>query len=138
MRLPSPPTVARQTVAVTAPPLPEGAMLLRLPAAGPAWPQSLPAVPRGGVVTVTVGRPDLLPDEPSAAACGYRVVGAASDARPIGDVVDLLVPRALREDAPEWWAELLARASRAFDLRHGPVQRVLGAELALHARALER
>lgn len=125
-------------MAVTAPPLPEGAVLLRLPATGPGWPASLPAVPRDSVVTVTVGRPGLLPDEPQAAARGYRVVGAASATRPIGDVVDLLVPLALQDAAPGWWAELLSRASRAFDLRHGPVQQVLGAELAMHARALGR
>lgn len=125
-------------MAVTAPPLPEGGVLLRLPASGPGWPDLLPVVPAGHVVTVTVGRPGLLPDEAHATARGYRVVGAASEARPIGDVVDLLVPRALREAAPGWWAPVLADASRAFDLSLGPVLTVLGAELALHAQALRR
>lgn len=123
---------------VTAPPLPEGAVLLRLPVVGPSWPEALPAVPLGSRVTVTVGRPELLPDSRAAAARGYLVVGAASDIRPLGDVVDLLVLPELQQAAPRWWGELLGQAHRAFDLRHGPVQRVLGAELAMHAQALAR
>ncbi len=125
-------------MSVTAPPLPEGAVLLRLPVAGPSWPEALPAVPLGGRVTVTVGRADLLPDGHAAADRGYLVVGAASDSRPLGDVIDLLVLPELQQGAPAWWHELLGRATRAFDLRHGPVQQVLGAELAMHAAALAR
>jgi hypothetical protein len=121
---------------VTAPPLPEGAVLLRLAVTGASWPETLPSVPVGSRVTVTVGRAELLPDRLAAATRGYLVVGAASDTRPLGDVVDLLVLPELQQAAPRWWSELLGRAHRAFDLRHGPVQRVLGAELALHARAL--
>lgn len=125
---------------VTAPPLPlpDGAVLLRLPVRDRSWPRQLPAVPDGGRVTVTLGRSELLPDPSAASQRGYLVVGAASDARPIGDVVDLLVVPKLQEAAPAWWAELLGRSHRAFDLRHGPVQRVLGSELAMHARALAR
>jgi hypothetical protein len=89
-------------------------------------------------VTVTVGRSELLPDPALASRRGYLVVGAASDARPIGDVVDLLVAGELQEAAPAWWTEVLGRSHRAFDLRHGPVQRVLGAELAMHAQAQAR
>jgi hypothetical protein len=125
-------------VPVTAPPLPEGAVLLRLPVTGASWPELLPAVPAGSRVTVTVGRPELLPDAHAAASRGYLVVGAASDTRPLGDVVDLLVLPELQQAAPGWWRGLLGQAHRAFDLRHGPVQQVLGAELALHARALAR
>lgn len=123
---------------VTAPPLPDGAVLLRLPVRDRSWPQQLPAVPAGARVTVTVGRPGLVPEPTAASRHGYLVVGAASDARPIGDVVDLLVVPELRETAPAWWTEVLGRSHRAFDLRHGPVQRVLGSELAMHARALVR
>lgn len=123
---------------LTAPSLPEGAVLLRVPVTGPGWPETLPEVPTGGTVTVTVGRPELLPSGDGTARRGYLVVGAASDTRPIGDVVDLLVPLPLQQAAPAWWSDLLRRAHRAFDLSHGPVQRVLGAELALHARALAR
>ncbi len=123
---------------VTAPPLPDGAVLLRVPVRDPAWPQALPEVPDGAQVTVTVGRFELLPDLTVASARGYLVVGAASDTRPIGDVVDLLVLPELREAAQTWWEELLGRSHRAFDLRHGPVQRVLASELAMHARSLVR
>ncbi|MFP4149117.1 MAG: hypothetical protein ACLFUG_08480 [Nitriliruptoraceae bacterium] len=113
-------------------------MLLRLPVTGRGWPRQLPRVPRGARVTVTVGLASLLPAPTEAARRGYLVVGAASESRPIGSVVDVLVPGALREAEPGWWQELLGRALRAFDLRLGPVQQVLGAELALHARALDR
>ncbi len=121
------------------PTLPADAVLLRLPVEGAGWPATLPEVPRGGPVTVTLGRPDLLPTDPGPAQVrGYRIVGAASESRPLGSVVDLLVTAALREAAPEWWEALLRRASRVFDLRLGPVQQVLSAELALHVEALQR
>lgn len=123
---------------VTAPALPEGSVLLRLPVRDRGWPQQLPPVPAGARVTVTVGRADLLPDPTVAAGRGYLVVGAASEARPIGDVVDLLVSPELQGSAHAWWTDLLERSHRAFDLRHGPVQRVLAAELAMHAQALAR
>jgi hypothetical protein len=118
--------------------LPADAILLRLPADGPGWALALPPVPDGNEITVTLGHPDLLPaDTGPAQARGYRIVGAASEQRPLGSVADLLVPGELRQIAPEWWDAVLRRASRAFDLRLGPVQQVLDAELALHAAALE-
>ena len=118
--------------------LPADAILLRLPADGPGWAMALPPVPGGNEITVTLGHPDLLPvDTAAARARGYRIVGAASEQRPLGSVADLLVPGDLRQTAPAWWDAVLRRASRAFDLRLGPVQQVLDAELALHAAALE-
>ena len=121
----------------TGPSLPGDAVLLRLPATDQGWPLALPPVPAGLEVTVTVGHPDLLPtDIEDARARGYRIVGAASDQRPIGSKVDVLVTGAQRAAAPAWWTELLARSERAFDLRLGPVQLVLRSELDLHARAL--
>lgn len=121
-----------------APTLPTGAVLVRLPAGEPDWPARLPALPDGEQVTLTLGRPDLLPlDTGPLRARGYRVVGAASEHRPLGPVVDLLVTEALRARAPGWWSEVLASAERVFDLRLGPVQVVLRSELLLHARALE-
>jgi hypothetical protein len=113
-------------------------VLLRLPAEDRAWAQTLPRVPGGAKVTVTLGHPDLVPEDPTLLwAAGYHVVGVASEARPIGAVVDLLVPAELREAAPDWWQQVLSRARRAFDLRLGPVLSVLEAELAMHRRALE-
>lgn len=124
-------------MAIHAPTLLEGAVLLRLPAAGARWPETLPPVPDGYVVTVTLGHAGLRPPASLVTARGYRLAGAASDARPLGDVIDLLVGADLRTAEPSWWAAVLGRATRAFDLRHGPVQRVLAAELDLHARALD-
>jgi hypothetical protein len=46
----------------------------------------------------------------------------------------VLVPGDLRHAHPRWWASLHALAERVFDLRHGPVQQVLAAELDLHLR----
>jgi hypothetical protein len=118
--------------------LPADAILLRLPVDGAGWAMDLPPVPDGTEVTVTLGHPDLLPlDTTPARARGYRIVGAASEQRPLGSVVDLLVSGELRQAAPVWWDMMLRRAVRAFDLRLGPVQQVLDAELAVHAAALE-
>lgn len=121
------------------PPLPvsEGTVLVRLPAHGRGWVDTLPPVPDGTSLTVTVGHPDLLPVADDALArAGYRVVGVASEHRPIGLAVDVLVPASVRASEPQWWLDVLARADRVFDLRMGPVQHVLAAELAMHARAL--
>jgi len=118
--------------------LPADAILLRLQVDGPDWTMELPSVPDGAEVTVTLGHPDLLPvDTRPARDRGYRIVGAASEQRPLGSVADLLVSGELRQAAPAWWDAVLRRATRAFDLRLGPVQQVLDAELALHAAALE-
>lgn len=118
--------------------LPADAVLLRLPVEGTAWAATLPEVPDGAEVTVTVGHPELVPTDPAPARDrGYHVVGTASEHRPLGWVVDLLITAELRETAPTWWDGLLRRAVRVFDLRLGPVQQVLSAELSLHADALE-
>lgn len=116
-------------------PFRDGDVLVRITARDRSWPSRLPPVPAGGTVTVTLGHPRLTPDDELAAG-GYRVVGTASEHRPIGAVVDVLVPRVLREAHPDWWSVLGHAAERVFDLRLGPVQRVLAAELELHARAL--
>jgi hypothetical protein len=121
------------------PTLPADAVLLRLPVEGRDWPSTLPEVPDGGQVTVTLGHPELVPADPGPARIrGYHVVGAASEHRPLGSVADLLITAELREAAPAWWEAVLRRASRVFDLRLGPVQQVLSAELALHVDALQR
>lgn len=111
---------------------PPGAVLVRTRASGPDWVARLPTVPHGGVVTASVGHPRLRA-VPAAdlLASGYRVVGVHGT-RPDDDTVDLLVHAGLVEAHPHWWQQLVAIADRAFDLRHGPVQRVLGREIALH------
>lgn len=114
---------------------PPGAVLVRVRADTSAWITQVPPVPAGEVVTVSVSDPvlrevataDLL-------RCGYRIVGvhpwrAATDGH---RTVDLLVTATLIEQHPRWWRDVLAVADRAFDLRLGPVQQVLGQEIALH------
>lgn len=124
--------------AVSPPPSPvtDGSVLVRVPAHDRGWVRALPATPDGEVLTVTVGHAELLPvPSDDLAAHGYRIVGVASAHRPVGPVVDVLVPLALRIRQPDWWAVLLGMAERVFDLRLGPVQQVLAGELALHSRA---
>lgn len=116
------------------PPVTDGDVLVRLPAIGSSWPTTLPAVPGGHLLTLTLGHPALLPAAHGRLPVGYRLVGVATDARPIGQTVDVYVPARVRDDHPDWWLSLLSRAERVFDLRLGPVQRVLAAELALHRR----
>lgn len=114
---------------------PPGAVLVRVRADTPSWIDRLPPVPGRGVVTVSVSDPSLR--EVSSAALqrgGYRVVGV-HPWRPATDghgSVDLLVTSLLIESQPAWWHDLLVIADRAFDLRLGPVQRVLGQEIVLH------
>lgn len=114
---------------------PPGAMLVRVRADGPTWIDRVPSVPAGNVVTVSVSDPALREvASEDLLRCGYRIVGvhpwrAATDGHA---TVDLLVTAQLVESSPAWWRALLSVADRAFDLRLGPVQRVLGQEIALH------
>lgn len=114
----------------------DGAALVRLPARSRAWPATLPRVPNGRVLTVTVGHPDLLPvATDDLRELGYRIVGSADASRPVGHVVDVLVPASLREHAPDWWSGMRALAERVFDLRMGPVRMVLEREIDQHLHA---
>ncbi|WP_052667233.1 hypothetical protein [Nitriliruptor alkaliphilus] len=116
--------------------LPEGTLLVRVPATDRGWARTLPRVPAGRTLTVTVGLAELAPvPADDLVASGYRIVGVAADHRPLGRLVDVCVPPDLREAHPAWWASLAARADRIFDPRLGPVARVLAAELALHRGA---
>lgn len=117
--------------------LPDGTLLVRVPAADRGWARTLPRVPGGRTLTVTVGLAELAPvPADDLVASGYRIVGVAADHRPLGRLVDVCVPPDLREAHPAWWASLVARADRIFDPRLGPVARVLAAELALHRGAV--
>lgn len=114
---------------------PPGAVLVRVRADSASWISRVPPVPAGELVTVSVSDPALR-EVPTAELLrsGYRIVGvhpwrAATDAH---GAVDLLVTAPLVEQHPAWWRALLAVADRAFDLRLGPVQQVLGQEIALH------
>lgn len=119
---------------VTAPP--PGTLLVRVPARDRAWVRTLPPVPDGRTLTVTLGHVDLAPvPVDDLVAAGYRIVGAAADHRPLGWLVDVLVPPDLRERNPKWWEALVTRADRVFDLQLGPVARVLAAEVDVHLRA---
>lgn len=116
------------------PPVTDGDVLVRLPAHDAAWPATLPVAPAGHLLTLTLGHPSLLPGlESTALPAGYRLVGVASERRPIGRSVGIYVPATVRNHHPHWWRSLLNQAERVFDLQLGPVQRVLAAELALHA-----
>lgn len=114
----------------------DGAVLVRVRAEGPQWAGRLPSAPAPWVLTVTVGHPALLPvPVDDLLAGGYRIVGVAGEDQSFGACVDVFVPAALREQAPDWWAGMTRVADRIFDLRMGPVWSVLGAELELHLAA---
>lgn len=116
--------------------LPAGTLLVRVPAEVSSWPRSLPAVPLGHAVTVTLGHASLLPGPGDGLeASGYRIAGIAADHRPLGAVVDLLVAAAVREADPRWWEQVRQAADRVFDLGFGPVAALLSAEVALHLHA---
>ncbi len=118
----------------------DGDVLVRLPVTDRHWPDILPPVPGGEVLTITVGHPGLLPTgEQELIAAGYRIVGVHSSRRATagtgsasGASIDVLVPGPLRDTHPRWWRQLAASAERIFDLRLGPVQMVLGSQLARH------
>lgn len=115
----------------------DGSVLVRVTALDRTWPRRLPPVPGDAVLTVTVGHPDLLPVAvDDLVSGGYRIAGVASERRPVGRNVDVLVPAALRTSHPDWWLRFAGDAERVFDLRLGPVLRVLAAEIDLHLRAL--
>ncbi len=111
-------------------------MLVRLPVSDRHWPDTLPPVPGGEVLTITVGHPALLPaGEQALIAAGYRIVGVHSSRRAAagtGASIDVLVPGTLRRAHGRWWRQLAASAERIFDLRLGPVQLLLGPQLARH------
>ena len=110
-------------------------VLIRLPAGDRRWPDTLPRAPGSSVLTISVGHPRLLPlDTTDLEARGYRIVGVAVAHRPIGATIDVLVPGSLLTAEPAWVQALQRRAERVFDLRMGPVQRVLAPELAVHRR----
>jgi len=112
----------------------DGAVIVRLRARDRGWVHELPVVPGGRSLTVTVGRPDLLPVAvDDLVTRGYRLVGVTAEHRPIGPTVDVLVPAVLREDAA-WWSQLQSLAERVFDLRMGPVRELLAAEIDVHLR----
>lgn len=111
---------------------PPGAALVRIAAIGGEWLDRVPIVPRGRTLTVTVGRSEHRDvSAPTLAERGYRIVGGVGDGAPH---VDVLVEIALAQAEPAWFRSLLAVADRAFDLRLGPVQALLGPTLAVHAR----
>lgn len=117
-------------------PVPPGSLLVRVAAAGPAWIASVPALPRGAATVVSATVSDAALAEIPAdelVARGYRLAGVVPAPLDLaGDAVDLLVPAALRETHPDWWAALLACADRAFDLDLGPVRVLLAPSLAAH------
>jgi hypothetical protein len=127
--------VSAPTTTGTAPS--QGAVLVRLPVPDGAWVATLPPVPAGWTLTVSIGHPALLPiARDDLLARGYQVVGVATDRAPVGRSVDVLVPGALRAAEPRWWQAFGRHATRIFDLRMGPVQALLGSQLALHEQAM--
>lgn len=111
---------------------PTGGALVRVHADDGSWVHRLPTVPRGCTITVStataaqreVGAADLLHS-------GYRITGRQPSSR-LPAAVELLVNADMMAAEPAWWRQLLTVADRAFDLRLGPVQAVMGSHLRAH------
>ena len=109
----------------------DGPVLVRVDASGDDWLLGLPSLPDAARIGVTVGDAALLRDGDALALRGYDLVQVVPGRRP-GMHADLLVPAALREAHARWFSALLLVADRVFDLRVGPVQIALHAELMAH------
>ena len=109
----------------------DGPVLVRIDASTEGWVRGLPGVPDGRRVGVTVSSELLRGCADELAERGYDLV-AVVPGRTGGTHADLLVTAAARDDAARWFSALLLVATRVFDLRFGPVQAVLHAELAAH------
>jgi hypothetical protein len=116
----------------TAPTRPdEGPVLVRVDAAAATWVRGLPPVPTPHRIGITVADDQLRSDAADLASRGYDLIGVVGGRRP-GPHADLLVPAALRDEHPRWFAALLLVSARVFDLRFGPVHFLLHDELVAH------
>jgi hypothetical protein len=114
---------------------PVGGALVRIHSDDASWIHRLPAVPDGDAVTVTVStraQRDVSDDD--LARSGYRIVGRQPSST-LPDAVELLVPAATMAAHERWWRQVLTVADRAFDLRLGPVQLVMGSHIGPHLQA---
>lgn len=112
-----------------------GGVVVRVFAHGTAWPRVLPSLPDDATASVTVSH-DRLAEIPTATLrrCGYRIAGVSPVPDPdAGEVVDVLATAALRRAHPSWFRSLVDVATRVFDLRFGPVRRLLAPTLRAHA-----
>jgi len=109
----------------------DGPVLVRIDASAPDWVHGLPSVPEGRRIGVTVSTEALRSCTTALAERGYDLIGVVPG-RGGGTHADLLVTAAARDDAARWFPALLLVAARVFDLRFGPVQLLLQAELAAH------
>jgi hypothetical protein len=111
----------------------DGPVLVRVDASDALWVVSLPPVPEGQRVGVTVGREDLGTDEVrrGLASRGYDLIAVVGGRRP-GPHADLLVSASLRTGDERWFAALLLVASKVFDPSFGPVHLALHDELLAH------
>lgn len=111
-------------------------LVVRIDASSADWPRRLPAAPPAATVMMTVSSPDLVHHAELLASRGYVLVDVGP--APLVDAddltVDLVVPCALADDWPGWWAAVTAVASGVFAAAHGPVSRVFADLLSTHAR----
>lgn len=111
---------------------PAGGALVRVHADDGSWIDRLPPVPGSNVVTVSISdTAQRAVADRDLARSGYRIVGPQPRSR-LPQGVELLVSAELMAAEPGWWQALLEVADRAFDLRLGPVQLVMGNHLTVH------
>lgn len=102
-----------------------------------AWPDRLPAVPPGHLVSVTVSTPSMAARWPEIEARGYRFAGEVAApllvrATEVTDVVDIVVDQSLIDEDPLWWRSLARHAWHTFPLAFGPVLHVFSDVLDVH------
>lgn len=119
------------------PPVPPGALLVRVPVDGPSWARRLPPVPAGASLTVTVSAASLgrVPAD-DLVSSGYRVAGVVEPARlDETSSIHVLVPRSVQQEHPDWFRSLLRAADRALPCDLGPVRHRYAGTLRRHAQA---
>jgi hypothetical protein len=109
---------------------------VRVDASDPTWSVGLPHAPHpwGPTVSILGERRDR--ESADLARRGYRLVGIGPARAGADRTADLLVPEALRDEAPQWWRPVLLLAQRVFDLRMGPVVWALEEVLRVHLEVL--
>jgi hypothetical protein len=110
----------------------EDSALVRLPVAPGAWAESLPPVPDGYAVTVSLSSAALAEEHGEALALlGYDVVDGPEDP-PDSSVAWMLVSASLAQAHPTWWGRVRHLSDGVFRLAMGPAVRRYEALLRAH------
>lgn len=118
--------------------VPATATLVRIVTLDNHWPERLPIVPAGHLVSATVTSAAMASRWPELEERGYRYAGKVAApllvrGAEVTDVVDVVVDEPLVAQESAWWRALLREAVHTFPLAFGPVLTVFDEVLAKHA-----